>query len=696
MRGELNGTSPESPQERVEEAGVGGADEEAPPQEEVARQRYSLCTNICVSPMLILLLVADTLKPIFGVPTDKEYDPINFIPLILDYRVLIAILSFNVACVGSIMTVLYCADVNHQYHTKYDNIHLVVRDTFARIRPYISMADQRGIRECRGSKSVGQLFMRGVRLDDRGTWTNQNRHSLRLATVICNILAVQIAGYKASLFSTAHSEEGWLVTVHFQMAWVLFAIYLLIIFLCCWMLSKMWRAKTGLKWDPVRIVDILALFHGSNILDDFKELELQPDRSAYDLLKYKTYRLGYWEKGVDKEIWYGIGRINRGSATASPQVHSLVIDHNRTNDSTESTQPLDGYPPVPNEDTHPADVSEPSRSNSPKASFTERRDGQHHQPSGHELHYDCDRYPWSRNSLFSPWTVFFWAPFVLGSLGLCIYTMATDRVRKGFIIATHTLFTNTSITGIGPGQFTYNITTGGGDIIIANFDPGNDLLWALFIFRTILVIMSSYMAITWFGWVDESMRFSQPFKNMHDKFTSAEDSLLLDYLWGIPGWTTVNALMHGHYAVAWYSFITFFSPSFPILVGGLFTITNTGKRIYFTISPEVFYLVFAYFVVYTVSVPLAWPLTNRRLLRYHDSIADYVSLFYNSYLLHDPKSQLDISAPHATKRHLESRVFLEEKKYSVGIYQGVDDKCHLDWMLLSCPEKMKEMRRNSM
>jgi hypothetical protein len=188
-----------------------------------------------------------------------------------------------------------------------------LRYTFCRIQPYISMADQGIIRECCGSKSVGQLYTKGVRVNDRGTWAKESRHGLRLIMWICNILVVQITGYKSALFSTAHSDEGWLVTVHYQMAWVLVSLYLLVIFACTLMLSKMWRAKTGLKWDPVRIVDMLALFHGSNVLADFEELECLPDMTAFSLLRDKTYRLGYWEKGIGREIWYGIGRANPGS-----------------------------------------------------------------------------------------------------------------------------------------------------------------------------------------------------------------------------------------------------------------------------------------------------------------------------------------------------------------------------------------------
>lgn len=172
------------------------------------------------------MFVADSFIPI---PVPDNHDDINFTPLILKSKVLFAVLVFEFLCVAAIITIRSCTDAQNHYHTTYSHIRLVVtyvptivgtittlvfrslRDTFARIQPYISMADHGTIRqpECRGPKSVGQLFMRGLRLNDRGTWVaSRNRHSLRLATVLCNFLAIQIAGYKASLFSTAHSDEG--------------------------------------------------------------------------------------------------------------------------------------------------------------------------------------------------------------------------------------------------------------------------------------------------------------------------------------------------------------------------------------------------------------------------------------------------------------------------------------------------------
>ncbi|KAF8856929.1 hypothetical protein BDZ45DRAFT_691403 [Acephala macrosclerotiorum] len=639
----------------------------------------------------------DSLIPI---PLPKKYPEINFVPLFLNYRVLTAILVFNVLCICSILSVLYCADSKHQYHSKYENIHLIlryiptvvgtlttmlfrcVRDTFARMQPYISMADQGYIRECGGSKSLGQPFIRGM--GKKSPSTREHRHCLRYATKIGSNIVVMIAGFKASLFSTAHSEEGWLITVHYQIAWVLISIYLCIIPVYCWMLLKMRRAQTGLKWDPARIVDLLALFHGSNVLDDFKLLELRPRKMAWWLLSNKNYRLGYWEKGVNKDIWYGIGRKNVGSEPP-PETHNTDIHRDVADESARPSKDAVTYMSVPLEDENER-TSETDRGL--ETSIDGGRDGERLPFCGRPLAYDCKRYPWDRIFLYQLWTVYFWVPFVLSTIILCIYGIASGVVKRGFNIPAHTPFTNSST----PGPFTYNITTDGGDVVFANFDPGNNVLWVIFIFRTVIVILSSYLAVVWFDGVDKGMRFMQPFKNMYNAPATADDSILLDYLWDTPGLITIKAVMNKHYKVAWFSFITFFSHSFPVIAGGLFTITNTGKRIYFSITPITFYLAFAYLIIYGISIPIAWPGRNRRLMRWHDSMADYVSLFYASYLIHDPNSKLDISAPDVTKRHLEYRVFLEEKKYSVGLYNGYDGKSHFGMDVAVLPSLNQEKK----
>jgi hypothetical protein len=98
-----------------------------------------------------------------------------------------------------------------------------------------------------------------------------------------------------------------------------------------------------------------------------------------------------------------------------------------------------------------------------------------HRPfCGHVL-FSCSKYPWE-HACFPPWTIFFPTPFVFDFLSLLIYTVAFGTVHNCFELPTHAPPTNSSTHS----QFTFNITSSGGDILIANFDPGNGLLWKSF------------------------------------------------------------------------------------------------------------------------------------------------------------------------------------------------------------------------
>jgi hypothetical protein len=298
--------------------------------------------------------------------------------------------------------------------------------------------------------------------------------------------------------------------------------------------------------------------------------------------------------------------------------------------------------------------------------------------------YDPPRHPHSKNSFYAPWAVWFWWSLSLVSIGVCIYAIFRGAINSGFRIAntwgmhlpivhspngsyplTNTTFdpsdTNTPI-------FT-NITFNG-----VFEDPKNDLVLYVFVFRNLLVFFASMFAIGFLQVVDIGHRFSQPFANMARSDTSATESLLLNYVWGTPGVVTFDALKNHHWRVAWFSSLNLISPLFPILVAGLFTITDTGSWIVFDIHKTSFYFVLAYLVLYTSTLPFAWPGRDRRLPRVFTSIADLMSLCYSSHVLRNPA--LDISRANVTQRHLDARLFLQEETYRVGLYTGSDHKTH--------------------
>ncbi|KUJ19266.1 uncharacterized protein LY89DRAFT_667247 [Mollisia scopiformis] len=630
------------------------------------------------------------LRPI---PVPQGYHELNYKPIMLETGTLLAMLLFNILCVVGLVLIVVESDAYAQYHSSHTDMRFVVRyvptivgtittlmfrsmrDTLARTKPYICMASEPDRVGSRGSKSVGLMFTTGLYWG-RGLkkrLSPQHQDWLRWAMFFASIPVAQITGYKAALFTASVTSDGkYVLTVHKSMAYVLISLYLVVIILTVMTLVKMLTNKTGLKWDPVTIADQLALFHGSNALDEFEALEQLHRETAFDLLAERSFRLGYWERteGGRTTIWYGIGKI-------SP--------------------PLSG---------HDQESGQAPPQRLPDCKKCNK--GQHYTFCSCHDETTCTVYPWLKNSLFRPWAVLVWAIPVLASLCLCIYTASSNRVNEGFTVHntwwsyfpeldTPTNTTSNSTTSFNTTLQT-NITSQPGDLLLhlpgLNINAANDLVLYIFAFRTIPTVFASYFALTWFSAVDKSTRFSQPFANMYSHPASASETVLLDYLWGPPGIVTINAFQAGHYKVFWFSLLDLLSPIFPILVAGLFTITNTGELIVVAIIPVTFYFVLSFLAIYLLTLPFVWPRTNRRLLRWHASIADYVSLFYASRLLNNTrgngigaaineedgekveKDALDISGKEITSRHLYSKIFLEEKEYSMGFYEGIDGRRH--------------------
>lgn len=170
------------------------------------------------------------------------------------------------------------------------------------------------------------------------------------------------------------------------------------------------------------------------------------------------------------------------------------------------------------------------------------------------------------------------------------------------------------------------------------------------------------------------VQFSQPFASMYQKDVSVADSLLLDYVWGFPSTVIAQAILNKHWKVAWFSIFGTIAPIFPTLVANLLTTVESEEELMFKGGAATYYVVFGFLVLFFITLLLAWPPEARRLPRWSPSLADLMSLFYASKLMDNPA--LDISDADASKRHLESRLFLQERRFEAGIFTGRDGKKH--------------------
>ncbi|KAF2823719.1 hypothetical protein CC86DRAFT_384275 [Ophiobolus disseminans] len=198
--------------------------------------------------------------------------------------------------------------------------------------------------------------------------------------------------------------------------------------------------------------------------------------------------------------------------------------------------------------------------------------------------------------------------------------------------------------------------------------------------RIILVGVASVISGVWIVNLDLQMRISQPFVNMYKEDTSVDDSLLLDYLWGLPGAVTYAALANKHWIVAWFSVLSLVGPTFPVLVAGFVIIEkeeDDNKQVIFNgnYNGLSLSLMIGFLIAFWISLVIAFfSRQHRRLPRRCLSLADIMSFFYASKIMQN--RALDISSKTATKRHLESRLFLQEQRFQTGLFTGVDGKRH--------------------
>ena len=183
---------------------------------------------------------------------------------------------------------------------------LIIQSTLHRIYPFVALSSGRG------SGNSGVLY------DAKLIPTNYlipNLTYLRhggpwLAVwAVTFWLAMFTVPLQSCLFQTRYfpDESLWRWTSVQPIAWLLFALYALLILGLGALLLRFSLGETGLKWDPTSLADIMAIFHRSNMLNDFQRSEIETAVSR----PLKDIRLGYWRNSRhETETFYCIGDEN--------------------------------------------------------------------------------------------------------------------------------------------------------------------------------------------------------------------------------------------------------------------------------------------------------------------------------------------------------------------------------------------------
>ena len=196
-----------------------------------------------------------------------------------------------------------------------------------------------------------------------------------------------------------------------------------------------------------------------------------------------------------------------------------------------------------------------------------------------------------------------------------------------------------------------------------NFSASN------FFYSFIPAVIGTLLPLLWQP-IDITFRYLQPYASMSKTFGGArsQDSILLSYTANWPGLTTLKALRHGHFRIAWFSFQSLISWTIPILAGGLFTAQWTpsptdDSRILMRVDPGALYALMLFLILYAISWLIVFPTSKRMLrngwdVRYLWDIKESVDLkTLRSEVWREPRSRIDlvtrlVSGDHGVSKRL--------------------------------------------
>ena len=413
----------------------------------------------------------------------------------------------------------------------------------------------------------------------------------------------------------SEGEFQWRWTTVQDVVWVLMCMYIILLGAIVMLASRFRSGRSALRWDPVSLADLMILFQQTNTTADFEGSEIWESTKA--CARRALVRLGFWIGSDSSSMFHAIGEVN---APANQSARVAELDK-------EKSLSVDG------------------------SSFNLNYQRYSHAES------------FTRN-IHSPFFRYRWAPWFLRNTAMVIWILLAVTLYAVFLIVS---FVNQAVErGFPPGIPTTTDSRG--------FSPSN------FFYSFVPSLLAMVLVLAWQP-IDAYFRAVQPFANLSTSpdGATAPRSLLLSYGHRWPFETTVRAVYHGDYKVAYVSFISILSAALPILSGGVFSgqyftqqIEQPEVRIVATMPA---YRALCFFLaIYAFSFCVIWPKRKRYLPHPISTLADYFSFFYHSSLLGDPTLSTGVRSKRDFMRRLTST---EEARFCFGVYIGNDGKEHL-------------------
>ncbi|KAI9883390.1 MAG: ion channel activity [Watsoniomyces obsoletus] len=396
--------------------------------------------------------------------------------------------------------------------------------------------------------------------------------------------------FHVRLFGLNEQAQWRWVTVE-AIAWTLVVIYTLLLLSTLLLAIYLFRRRTGLKWDPVSLADIIVLLQRSNTLDQFYASETFTSKhESRQRLSSGSSRLGYWrrayESGDDNEVFYTIGEEGAPTRRYSLQQGKLKQQE---------------------------EIADPEK-------ITRRRE----KDIDIESQLQTQQRRVSTGKLLarvrSPMVRYRYIPWFLSDSGVVAWIVIGFVLLLAFLI---TSFLRGAIKR--------------GFLPLLDATPSNrGFSRAAFLYSFLPSLLALLLFSTWQS-IDLEFRSLQAFAEMsHPEGGLPEKTLLLDYQscqWPLE--TTIKALFHGHWRVAWISFIGLASIALPILGGGLFFTIWFPEERETRMVPRwpAFVVLTVFLITYCCSLLFVWPTRKRYLPHDSRSLGEVISFLYRSSLV---------------------------------------------------------------
>lgn len=412
-------------------------------------------------------------------------------------------------------------------------------------------------------------------------------------------------------------QSPWRWTSVQAIGWALVGTYGVLAIGLILLLARFARGWTGLMWDPTSLADLFSIIQRSNILHDFEHSETVP--SVRETLDPRALRLGYWRLSGKEDTFYGIGETD--APVRTPSLHQ----------------------------------TEKSRNNQQHSLARVCFDIEHQGRFGSDV-FD--------HHLYSPSARYRWTPWYLRKASVIIWTIIFIALFLAFVLVS--FIHNAIEDGFAPRLPTLPS--------ISAFSTSN------FIYSFIPALIGNILFLIWQP-IDVSFRALQPFVELSSPHgATAEKSILLAYPSSLPIQVTFQALLNGHYKVAWISLASVLFGAIPILSGGVFMALwfPSSNDIRISAAMPAFYALIVFCGVYAASFLTIFPRRYRYLPHDISTLADLMSFLYQSPLLTDkllrePRSKTDL----VTRLIVSPPSERELPLYGFGIYVGRDGKEHL-------------------